>query len=70
MRGVAQEILLSDTKDSPLIATSFSMCLFWITEGKQFSAAKFDQLLQSAGFSEISIVQTYGYYSLVSARKP
>ncbi len=64
------EILLADTKDSPLIATSFSMCLFWITEGKQFSGAELDQLLQSAGFEEISIVQTYGYYSLVSARKP
>ncbi|NET60845.1 MAG: methyltransferase domain-containing protein [Symploca sp. SIO2E6] len=64
------EILLADTKDSPLIATSFSMCLFWVTEGKQFSAAELEELLQQAGFEEISIVQTYGYYSLVSGRKP
>ncbi len=27
------EILLGDGKDNPSIATSFSMCLFWVTEG-------------------------------------
>ncbi|MDJ0556138.1 MAG: methyltransferase [Microcoleaceae cyanobacterium MO_207.B10] len=64
------EILLGDGKDNPPIATSFSMCLFWITEGKQYTANEFNQILQEAGFEEISIVQTHVYYSLVSARKP
>jgi cyclopropane fatty-acyl-phospholipid synthase-like methyltransferase len=64
------EILLSDTKDSPLVATSFSMCMVWVTEGKQFTASELHQLLTECGFEDISITPSYGYYSLISARKP
>jgi hypothetical protein len=64
------EILLTDTKDSPLTVTSYSMCLLWITEGKQFSAGELHQILAESGFEDISVTPTYGYYSLVSARKP
>ncbi|HAX77722.1 MAG TPA: ubiquinone/menaquinone biosynthesis protein [Cyanobacteria bacterium UBA11162] len=64
------EILLADTKDNPLVATSFSMCLFWITEGKQFTAGELTQILTECGFEDVSIAPTYGYYSLLCARKP
>ncbi|MBA2487686.1 MAG: ubiquinone/menaquinone biosynthesis protein [Nitrospira sp.] len=64
------EMLLADTKDAPLTATSFSMNMMFFTLGKQFTAAELEALLKEAGFHEISIVQTYGYYSLVSGRKP
>ena len=64
------EILLSDTKDSPLVATSFSMCMIWITEGKQLTASELRHLLSECGFEDVSIGKTYGYYSLISARKP
>ncbi|NJR76740.1 MAG: methyltransferase domain-containing protein [Scytonema sp. CRU_2_7] len=64
------EILLSDTKDSPLVATSFSMCMVWVTEGKQFTADELHQLLTECGFEDILVTPTSGYYSLVSGRKP
>lgn len=64
------EILLSDTKDSPLVATTFSMCMIWVTEGKQFASSEVHQLLTECGFKDISITTTYGYYSLVSGTKP
>ncbi|MBD2436643.1 methyltransferase [Nostoc sp. FACHB-110] len=64
------EILLSDTKDSPLVATAFSLCMVWVTEGKQFTAREIQQLLTECGFVDISITPTYGYYSLISATKP
>ena len=46
------------------------MAMMVFTEGKQFSVEELDGLLREAGFGEISIVHTYGYYSLVSGRKP
>ncbi|MBW4562755.1 MAG: class I SAM-dependent methyltransferase [Mojavia pulchra JT2-VF2] len=64
------EILLSDTKDNPLVATSFSMCMVWVTEGKQFTAGELHQLLTECGFADILITPTYGYYSLISGTKP
>jgi cyclopropane fatty-acyl-phospholipid synthase-like methyltransferase len=64
------EILLADTKDSPLTATLLSMHMLWAAEGKQFSAGELHQILAESGFEDISVTPTYGYYSLVSARKP
>lgn len=64
------EMLLNDTKDGPLTPALFSMNMCFFTEGKQFSAAELDALLTAAGFQDVSIVHTFSYYSLVSARKP
>ena len=64
------EIPLDDTKTGPLHAASFSVCLFWVTEGKQYSVAEMEGMLSSCGFCDITVTPTYGYYVLVSARKP
>lgn len=64
------EILLSDTKDSPTVATSFSMCMIWWTEGKQFTVGEIKQLLHIAGFENVFVTPTHSYYSLVCAQKP
>lgn len=63
------EMLLSDTKDGPVAATSFSMCMLWGTQGKQFTAGELNQLLTQCGFADISITKTYGYYSLIVGKK-
>jgi len=64
------EILLNDSKTGSLVAFSFSIPLLLMTKGKQYSAAELDELLRECGFEDVSVVHTYGYYSLVSARKP
>ena len=46
------------------------MNTMFFTVGKQFTAAEIETLLKEAGFREISLVHTYGYYSLVSGGKP
>jgi hypothetical protein len=40
------------------------------TAGKQFTAPELQRELEAAGFSDISVQHSYGYLSLVSARKP
>jgi cyclopropane fatty-acyl-phospholipid synthase-like methyltransferase len=62
------EVLLDDTKDTPLVATLCSMEMICWAEGKQFSVQELDVLLSDAGFTDIAVVNTFGYYSLVSAR--
>jgi O-methyltransferase domain/Dimerisation domain len=63
------EMLLEDTRDAPLAATSFSMNMIFFTQGKQFTAGELEKLLGEAGFEEIALTPTNGYYSLVIGRK-
>ena len=69
-RIYVHEMLLADTRDAPLAATSFSMNMIFFTQGKQFTAGELEKLLGEAGFEEIALTPTNGYYSLVTGRKP
>jgi acetylserotonin N-methyltransferase len=62
------EMLLDDDGDGPPTAVSFSMLMLG-TEGQQFTLPELRGLLEPAGFRDVQAVPTYGYYSLVSARK-
>lgn len=64
------EMLLSDGKDGPVPAASFSMAMLKATKGKQFNAEELESILNRCGFVDVSISHSYGYYSLTSARKP
>ena len=63
------EMLINDTLDGPLVPATNSMHMMFFTEGKQYSAAEFESMLGKAGFRDMTITPTYGYYSLVSAIK-
>jgi SAM-dependent methyltransferase len=64
------EILLADTKDGPLTAAAFSMAMqLFNAGGKQYTAGELDGLLREAGFGEVEVTATFGYYALVSGRK-
>lgn len=64
------EIPLNDSKSGPLHASAFSVCLFWVTEGKQYSIAELEDMLTQCGFQDVTVTPTYGYYVTVSAVKP
>lgn len=64
------ELLLADTKDAPLPAITDSMVMMLFTAGKQRTFGEFDSILSEAGFRDVQVVPTYGYYSVVHARKP
>lgn len=63
------EMLLDDDGDGPLTTVSFSMMMLG-TEGQQFTLPELKGLLEDAGFASIEARDTYGYYSLIRARKP
>jgi hypothetical protein len=64
------EALLDDTKTGPPLVTLYSMDMIYFTLGKQFTAKEIGDLLTSVGFEDVSIVNTFSIYSLVSAAKP
>ncbi|MCP5004031.1 MAG: hypothetical protein GY941_08830 [Planctomycetes bacterium] len=64
------EMLLDDTKDRPVTVASFSMQMLLGTKGKQFTASELEELLIECGFDAITVVHSYGYYSLIRGRKP
>jgi len=65
------EILMDDDYTGPFEAAAFSLLMLVGTLGKQYSLAEFRDILESAGFTEVTDERTGGgYYSLVSGRKP
>lgn len=68
-RVYVHEMLLTETKDGPLVAAYFSMKMMIAAEGKQFTAGELNDLLRQGGFVDVTVTPTYGYFSLVTAVK-
>jgi O-methyltransferase domain len=67
-RMFIHEILLNDAQDGPLAAALFSVMMLG-TRGKQLSFLELEELAREAGFAEVEVKHTYGYYSLFTATK-
>jgi hypothetical protein len=64
------EALLNDAGDGPLRTALFSLQMMLGMEGQQYTAGELRELLEACGFVDVSVMPTYGYYSLMVARKP
>lgn len=64
------EMLLAEDGGGPVTTAGFSMLMLTGTQGRQYSLDELRQILASAGFEDVDSRPTYGYYSVVSARKP
>jgi acetylserotonin N-methyltransferase len=68
-RILLHEMLLDDGATGPAPAVAFSLLMAMGTKGQQFSLPQLRAILETAGFRAISCQSSYGYYSLVTARK-
>ncbi len=68
-RILLHEMLLDDSGTGPEPAVAFSLLMALATKGQQFSFPQLKELLEQAGFRNVSCRPTYGYYSIVSAEK-
>ena len=64
------EMLLGDGGDGPFPAALYSLSMRIGTLGKQFTAPEMRQSLERAGFGDVEVHNTFGDFSLMSARKP
>ena len=69
-RLFVHEMLLDDDGAGPLAAASFSVMLLLATGGRQYAARELAAMLQEAGFTDVGVSPAYGYYALLTARKP
>lgn len=65
-----QEMLLDDSGDGPIQPVAFSVLMCLATRGQQFTLAALKEILEGAGFTRVGAERSYGYYSLVTGRKP
>ena len=45
------------------------LMLLWV-QGQQLSDREFKQMLEAAGFVNVAIIPTFGYWSVITGRKP
>lgn len=69
-RIVIHEMLYDDQKTGPFAPAAFSMMMMGWTEGKQYSGLELSVMLQEIGFEEVQVHPAFGYYSIVTGRKP
>ncbi len=64
------EMLLNDDQSGPAATAGFSTQMLLGTQGQQFSYPELKALLEGAGFTDIGVIHTFGYYSVVTGVKP
>ena len=64
------EMLLTDAGDGPLAPALYSLSMRIGTLGKQFTAPELRGALERAGFGDVTVTNTFGDFSVVSAQKP
>lgn len=69
-RILLHEMLLADDKSGPFAVAGYSVSMLLWTQGQQFTGAELSAVLSQAGFAEVAVLPTYGYWSLVTGRKP
>jgi hypothetical protein len=68
-RIIVHEILYNDEKTGPFPAAAFSMIMMGWSEGEQYSGRELSAMLTDAGFRDIQVKPTFGYYSMVTGVK-
>ncbi|HJQ68669.1 MAG TPA: methyltransferase [Blastocatellia bacterium] len=69
-RLLLHEMLFDDEKTGPAQAAAYNVAMLLWTEGQQYSGRELRAMMAEAGFTDIEIKPAYGYWSLVSGRKP
>jgi hypothetical protein len=62
--------MVADEDGGPLAVAGYSAAMLVWTQGRQYSRAEFARMLTMTGFVDIAITSTFGYWTVVSARKP
>ena len=69
-RIILHEMIYNDEKNGPVSVASMNAIMLSWTDGKQYSGAELSQMLRDSGFVDIEIKPTFGYWNIVTGRKP
>ena len=62
-------MLYNDEKTGPFSAAAFNTCMLLWVEGELYSGREFSAMLTEAGFKDIEVKPTFGYWSIVTGVK-
>lgn len=68
-RIIIHEMLYNEEKTGPLMAAVYSVAMLLWTEGQQYSGHELAAILAEAGFAEIEVKPSFGYWSIITGRK-
>ena len=69
-RIIVHEMLFNEERTGPFGVAAFNMVMMMYVEGEQYSGREIAEFLREAGFHDIQVTPTFGYWSIVSGRKP
>ena len=64
------EMLMNDDHSGPAATAGFAAQMLLDTRGQQYTFPEIRELLEGAGFADVGVTRTSGYYSVVTGRKP
>jgi predicted O-methyltransferase YrrM len=69
-RLIVHELLFHDDRPGPTAVAGYSVAMLLWTEGKQYSGSELAAMLVEAGFTDVEVKPTFGYWGIVTGRKP
>jgi len=69
-RLIVHEMLFNSDKPGPFTVAGYDVSMLLWTEGQQFTGAELSAMLSEAGFVEIAVIATQGYWAIVTGQKP
>ena len=69
-RIIIHEMLYHDDKTGPFPVAAWNITMLLWCEGRQYSGCELSLMLTEAGFTDIEVKPTFGYWSIVTGRKP
>lgn len=69
-RIVIHEMLYNDDQTGPFTVAASNMQMLVTMEGQQYSGQELSEMLTEAGFTDIEVKPTLGYWSIVTGCKP
>ena len=62
--------MVADDDGGPLTVAGYSAAMLVWTQGRQYNRAELAEMLMATGFVDVKTTSTFGYWAIVSARKP
>lgn len=69
-RIIIHEMLFNDDRTGPWPVAAMNITMLLWCEGQQYSGSQLSEMLRQAGFDNIEVRPTFGYWSIVTGVKP
>lgn len=69
-RIIVHEMLFNHDRTGPFGVAAFNMVMLTYLDGEQYSGREIGGFMTEAGFTDIQVTPTFGYWSIVTGRKP